>query len=659
MSRSHWAIYLLAVVICTAAVGLHYWRRETAVRGRHVLVALRAGAGALILLLLFDPRMPAPHLSPGGADRQVLIDGSLSMGLPVAPGTRRTRWEAAVADARRSDAGGRVLVFGARPLAVRADSLRDLMPQEGASRLLPALQAAAEAGVHRVTVLTDGELDDAEEVARWLPRLGIDADYRTVGEPLPDRALDELSVPPWAESGKPIQIRFGISAVGAVRDSVRLAVRQGDHLLATSTVPAPGPGRLASGTVRVTPEASPGGGFVRLDVAIQGTDAASADDERSRYIYVSEEPAGVALISFRPDWEPRFLEPVLRQSLGLPVHGFLRTHAGRYVRIGGGEEAGHPATDAEVRRVVAAADLVVLHGMDGSAPAWALNTLKDAHRLLVFPGQSIGNLPFPISLRSPVADDWYASPAVPPSPVAALLAGVDVQDVPPLLTVRPASAPAGAWAPLRVTRGRNGAPAPLLLAGETEGRRWAVALGEGYWRWAFRGDAARQTYARLWGAVAGWLVGEQASVGLAAVRPVDRVIPRGATPRWLAAGLHADSLAVRLTAGDRIAGDTVSALRGDTLRTGALAPGHYAYHLRAFAGGKVVGAGDGEITVESYTPEFSRPVAGIQQIRAAGTPLQAEPALPSRPLHSTWLPYALLVLLLSLEWILRRGWGLR
>ncbi|HEY8484546.1 MAG TPA: hypothetical protein VIL13_08040 [Longimicrobiales bacterium] len=664
-----WALVALAAAAALVVVSYLYRRREAPGRGRALLAALRWAALSLLILMLFDPSFPVPEVQASGDTRtRVLVDGSLSMALPVGPGEAASRWERAREEARR--VGGSVLLFGDAPRLVAPDSLVALQPGAGSSRLLPALAAASEAGVRRVVVLSDGGIEDAAEVARALPELGLDVEIRpVVAAEVTNRALAEVEAPEWAEAGKPLEIRVGVTAVGpAAGDSVAVLLRQGEKVLTRARVATPPPGRVATATLRVTPEV-PGAGagkrsaLVRYDIALEGGDAAADDDERSVYVLVSDEPVGVALVSLRPDWEPRFLQPVLEQSLGLPVKGYLRTRQGTYVRLGTGLDAGRRAGEDEVRAAVAAADLVVLHGLEAGSPAWAQEAARNARRVLIFPADGASSLDLPVPILPLAPGDWYASGDVPASPVAPLLTGVKVEQMPPLQGLRPVPRTAGAWAPLHAMRGRRGLPSPIALAGETNGRRWAVALGVGYWQWAFRGGEAREAYRRLWGAIGGWLVQEDRELVAAAVRPARRVAPRGEPLHWLARGLNADSVALRISdAKGAVALDTVVAVtQGDTATTPALPPGHYRYQARAFAGGREVAQAEGPFTVESYSPDFTRPtvaLAGREGGRAAGT-LGAAGPHSGRPLRASPLPYLLLVLLLSTEWVLRRRWGLR
>src|SRR5690606_6302793 len=122
-------------------------------------------------------------------------------------------------------------------------------------------------------------------------------------------------------------------------DSARLVVRQDGRVLAEAALLAPPTGRTATARLQVRPVSPGEPGYVRLDVALEPGDVVPADDQRSLALFISPDPAGVAVISLQPDWEPRFLLPVLERSLGLPARGFLRI-GGEWVRLAEGAEAG-------------------------------------------------------------------------------------------------------------------------------------------------------------------------------------------------------------------------------------------------------------------------------------------------------------------------------
>jgi hypothetical protein len=711
MALSAWLLYASIVAAVFLAALLHHRRHEPAGRGRRALPAVRATALALLILLVFDPTLPGPRAA--GAPAVALVDASLSMRLPSPDGT--TRWD----EARRAVAAldpDRILTFGAgeaRPVT----SLDHVLPDQPSSRLGPALRSALEAGGARVVVVTDGALDDVAEAARLAAANPVRVQIHRVGRASSGNlGLVELEAPSWARVGEEVEIRVAVGRIGGpVPDSVSVALVRGEGEVARARLPTPSEGHLAAASLRFTPRVG-SDAPVRLEARIEGGDAEPADDARSVYMMIGEEPAGLVLVSFAPDQEPRFLQPVLERALGLPATGWLAPAPGHYLRLGTGLDAGTAATETQVRQAVTGADLLVLHGMDDRAPAWARAAAASARRLLIFPRSSLDALP--LTLEPPRSGDWYPDPDLPASPAAALIAAAGSAGAPPLSAIRGARPPPGWWAPLNALEGRRGEPLPVLVAGLTGERRVAVALADGYWRWAFAEERGRDLYHAFWAGVAGWLMEGDDGPGHDLVRPQRRAAPRGQPLRWVVPH-DADSLRITLHPLEDGGGGAAlidppaeaTAAPGAPLDTVVVAadglavqtpprPGHYRYEARAFSAGGVEALGTGELTVERYSPEFTRPARPLGALAgggdptgtarapgdggpvASGAPGQVEGAAeadaievregagvgaasgavgraPGRPLRSSPWPWAAVVTLLCAEWALRRRWGLR
>lgn len=662
MDAISWAAFALIAAAALVLVRYIYQRREPPGRGRTVLTALRWGALTLLILLLFDPELPVVGHAAGGERTQVVIDGSLSMRAPIAESGSGTRWDEARAEARRLAGSGDVLVFGEVPRRMSTDELEERAPEAPTSRLYPALRAASESGARRVVVITDGGVEDAAEVSRMLPRLGLDVEFRMVGgEAAPGNwALAEVRHADWVEEGADFEIEVGVVGTGEAGEPLRVRLFEGDRALAEAAIESPGEGRVATARLSLVPEAPEGGGLVRYDVVLEADDAIADDNRRTVYLHVGERPGGVVIVSFRPDWEPRFLQPVLEQALGLPVRGYLHVASDRFVRLGAGVGAGQAVDASAVRSAVEDAELLVLHGLGDDSPGWAREAASTASRVLVFPAEDAGALDLPVRLGAPAPGEWYAT-AAQSSPVAPLLATIESTVLPPLTGLRPVVSAGRGWSALEASPMRRaGGGSPVVVADEEGGRRWAVATANGFWRWAFRGGESRQAYRRLWAAVGGWLIEDEPTLAGDAVRPEGRVLERGRAPRWVAPGLAPDSMAIQVVAedGTLVADTVVDHIQGESATIDALPPGHYRYTVTAYAGETVAGRGEGVLSVEAYSAEYARAgvtLSGFSGRREAGSALP----MPGRPLHTTPWPYLLLVGLVSAEWVLRRRWGLR
>ncbi len=367
---------------------------------------------------------------------------------------------------------------------------------------------------------------------------------------------------------------------------------------------------------------------------------------------MGDEGGGVVLVALEPGWDARFLLPTLEAATGLPARAYLAAGEAGFVRAG--EDAGRIPASA-VAAAARGAELLVLLGAGPGAPEWARDLVAAGPPLIVLP--SAAGAPAELAVAGPAAPgaEWYVSGDPPASPLAIALDAVEEDSLPPLSGLRPVapSAPPHVVA-LTARRARRGAATPVLLIGERGRGRWAALLGDGSWRWSLRGGRARAAYRQTWAAVAGWLLASAPVPADEPIRPVERVVARGAPVRWLVRG-EADSLSVELAPAEGADSTLTLAapVAGGVADIGPLPPGHYAYRARAPGAGP--GAVEGVFTVESYTREFARPRAELEPVRAAGERLVAG----SRPLHATPFAYVLLLALLAAEWILRRREGLR
>lgn len=588
MDLTAWGAYLSIAAALIVAALLHYRYREPEGRGRRFLALLRGLALAGVVLLLFNPLVPAAR--SGSPAVLAVVDGSRSMAMPDTAGA--TAWTAAWGAVAAMDAD-RVMVVGDERLETARSGttgLSDATPGRLHSRLGPALRAAAESGAERVVLVTDGAADDPAEVRRLLEGTpGVE--LRRVGGPRTfNGGLTRMEAPAWARTGDTVRVSVTVGRVGVGGpDTMAVALREGERELARRSVATPPPGREATVEIPFTaPRSAPAP--IRLDAVLLDGGSVTDDDRRSAYLRVAESPAGVAVVSLAAGQEPRFLIPVLGRATGLPVRGWAAVTEGRWVRLGAGSEAGRVDEADAVRRAVDRADVVVLHGLGGDAPEWAAAAVGSADRVLVFPTDDAPGLPFdPGPAREA---DWYVTDAVPASPVAPLLAGAATSGLPPLTALR-TPAVAEFWAPLMARAGRRGEALPVLLAGRDGERRVAVALGVGYWRWAFSGGDGRAVYERFWAAVAGWLVEAES-----------------AAPSAPASGSDSGSV-----------------------------------------------SDGGEEAVSGYSAELTRPV--VLETTGSGGEWGAGSRVVRRPLRSTPWGYLAVVVLLSMEWVLRRRWGLR
>lgn len=594
----------LAILPAFAVGGVAYLWAERLGRKGAGLAFLRGSAGALLALLLLD--LTCARVGPA-ARPLVLLDGSLSMvaagGHGVAARDSAARW-------------GEIRYFGADPTG------SDSSPAFGRSPLRPALIAAM-AQDRPVIVVTDGAIDDAGDLpADLLARASVRLFPR---DSIADAAVLRVDAPAQVTLGDTLEAEVTFAAFGAsaAKGSLELLGPRGERLLSRPVPLGSGEGRL---TLQIGTRAlGPGDHLLTIRVSAVG-DREPRDDARQFLVRVTPLP-GAVLLAAPPDWDAHALYTTLRDVAALPVKGFVRLGPAGWRSMDGLRRV--PAE--EVARAARGAVLLVVKGAPDVVPAGV-----HPRGLWRWPSGEGG--------ESVLEGDWYLVPPAGISPLTGALGGVDAESLPPLARLTPVEPGPRDWVGLSAQLGRRGAPRPVIVGRDSAGMRVLAVTGDGLWRWAFRPGTGEEAYREIVAASVDWLLGGiDSATGIA--RPVRRVVPLGAPIQFERTDTARIGPAILSLSSD-------SGSRTDTLVfDGAgkaelrLPPGRYAYR---FAGG-----GQGVVAVDRWSAEFL-PRGASLGARAAG------PAAGSTntALRDAWWVYALIVILLALEWWWRRKLGL-
>lgn len=596
-------LWLLALAIGVALAGVQYGRPEggaTAVALRPA--ALRAAAVAIVAAALLD----AP-LRPARTPRPIIaLDASASW----LRGETDSTWAAIRARARAAP-GDSLLLFGD---SVRAGNPPTLPSDHGSSSR--ALVDRAVAQGRPVRIFTDGELSDGDALA-GLPRGSeIVVPPRT---PRRDAAVVMLEAPRIAVGGDTLDVRVAVRAGALPLPRVQVALLFGDRPLASAGIDGLEAWGERTLTIRVVPPGAEGASLLRAVTTVEG-DAEPRNDTLSAAIDLSRAATAV-FVSTSPDQDARFALTVLRGALALPTRAYLRVAPAEWRREGTLVRA----PEAEVRDAFRDAPLAILHG-DTAVFGAPRRVTRGALALMV---------------PQRVADgDWYAV-AAPPSPIAVRLPfdSLAPLDVSPHL-------PPGDWIGLETARGRRAERRPAI-AGVERPRRVVTIAASGLWRWRFRGGAGSGAYAALWGGIFDWLAAERRDVRAAV--PEESAFRAGDPVRWRRGSVGDSVVRVTLSRRDDPAAVDSLTLRfpgGATLaESPALAPG--IYEARASGGRSLV--------VVNPSREWLpvRPSVGAGSVGTAAVAGDA-PRLRALP----WV-YAVALVLLCAEWLLRRHLGLR
>lgn len=619
--------WILALALGLAAAWLAYGRVGTLARARAIMLgALRALAVTLVAAILFG----APSAPPRPATPLVAIDVSASSRRAVGDENSVIKvWRGRLAEAAKRDAPG------AEAFVIVGDSIRDISASDIAalrsddqgSRVRAAVDRAASLG-RPLVLLTDGEVDDAESLAEApagsLVRVLANA-------PRTDGAIADMAVPANATAGDTITVAATVTAgASATPDAQLRVVIDG---IAPVVLPVPALGALTSTRITTT-IALPRGArsaLVRSVLLVPG-DAEPRNDTLSSTIDIGDRPSAV-FVSTAPDLDVREALVVLRGALNVPTRAFLRLAPGVW-RVEGSLA---PISEDDVKTQAGAAGMLIVHGDTAWRPRTAARSATGA-RALWIPAP-----PTAIARAGEVArtPEWYAS-GVPASPLAAALAGLPLDSLPPLTLAGPAR---GTMPVLTAQLGKRGDAVPAIAARMENGVRTVVVSGSGYAGWALRGGRSAEAFGALWGAIFDWLAAGRGDVR--AARPMSSLMRAGDPVAWRRGGV--DSIVtVRLSRrGDRDVDSLTLRFTGASFETTSPALAAGVYDVQAEGGASV-------LVVNASREWVPRAPTVRDGVLSRGALSSDAPRLAD----AGW-PFVLALLLLCGEWIGRRAGGYR
>lgn len=595
-------IWLFAAAAGSALAVLQY--RFGGATGATVPRALRALAVTIVLALLLD--------APGGPARRARPYAALDASASWLSSGDTTLWKRAV---RSADS------VGSDTLLLVGDSLRagtaPAEPGDRGTRVAPLVERALGAGRAAVFV-TDGRVDDPERLA------DLPSGSRIVtleGASRLDAAVVSVDGPAAAVVGDTVEFTAVIASGGAGSHMGKIALVQGGATLVAAAVDSLAPYTERAVRLRTQVGGAPGPRLLRLVLATDG-DALPVNDTLSFALDVAR-GASAVFVSSAPDEDARYALAVLRGTLAVPTRGYFRVAPGRWVQDG----SLNVVSEDEVRRSLADAPLAVLHGdtaIFGPPRAFTRGALA-----LIAPSAQ-------------TTDEYYAVGA-PPSPLLAPLGGLPWDSLPP---VEPGAAPRDAeWVAVMSRRARRMDERPLV-SGSSNPRRVVIVTAAGLWHWKFRGGRSADAFTALWGSIFDWLTGD--ATDARAAHPAAAWARSGESVRWRRGGVRdsVTTVVLRSTTTKRV--DTLQLrFAGETgiADTPPLAPGVYETHTAG---------GDGLLAVNASAEWLPR--RPMVRSGAVGSAPAADRAPRARTL---WWMYALAIIALCAEWVLRRKVGLR
>ena len=654
------ALVLTGLVICAGLFSFWvYSRMEIAISSWKSLAILRFLTLSMVLLLIWDPNIPVARTEIGQDTVWVLLDGSQSM-RPTDQSRPGLLEEVMERLTEMEEMPLRIMLFGERPRFVSADSVESIDFRDELSTLGPALVSAAEAGASDVLVLSDFRINDVETLDSYSQTYGLDVKFERLDMERRNVGVEDFMVFRNDPLEETVTAQASIFSEGLQEDeSITIEIFEEENLVVSEEVNPISIGNTLMFEVElpINHEAS---GLLeyRISLGILEDDF-SLDNQKSTFIDMRFSDKEIVFLSMKPDWEPRFLLPVLSEVSGLSFEGFLSLGDDQFLSMNDIEGDESIVTESRVKRAVAASRILIVHGLAGDSPDWVVDALDNSSSTIAFIEDGTAASKMGVSTQQSIVEgEWYLESSLKPSPLASTLSGIDLTSLAPLNAVLPMLDPNSHLRPIEFRRnGLGQIQAPLIL-NESDDSKQALVLASGFWRWSSRGGNSREVYRRLWSGVLGWLMASEVASNRRLVEPEVRVWSENDQSRWSAWGLANNSIHLMIYKDEKLVQDTTVIVNPESqFFINGLGLGSYSYRADDINSGDLLGSG--RFKVENHSLEWFRVPRDLVDIYSDLPSSTAIGSGFSRPLHTYIIPYLLIIIFLSIEWIGRRQRGLR
>lgn len=324
ISFRFWIPVMTAVLVAVAYIAYHRTTPEVPGRLRWLLVGLRTGAFLLLMIVLLDPRYVRTVAHDEPAKVVAAVDRSASMALPVSgwdAGEADSRFATALDLERRLErevrrAGGEYerVYFSKELLAAPGDTVDADGQGTDIITTMEQIRRRNE-GEHLVGVVLFSDGVETEE--RIVRRAAPDVPVFAVG--LGDTAAPEdvrirdVDYNPIVRVPSQTSIRADLSYTGQREKRVRLELREGNRVVfAKDTVMTPAAPELTQEIpVRFVEE---GRRAFDLSVEVVGRDIEPENNRREIVIEAEKAQAKIVIVDMHPEWELHFLTEFLKRD---------------------------------------------------------------------------------------------------------------------------------------------------------------------------------------------------------------------------------------------------------------------------------------------------------------------------------------------------------
>lgn len=343
---SGWPLWLLYALIALGAVlvaaALLWKRRSLSWWKLGLLGTLQAAMLALVLLIIWQPALVNERLLRGENAVAVMLDTSSSMALTDGTSTRMAQAQALLTPAGLAELGETytILPYGFADGAAPLPSFTEL-PEPGAASvlgqsILQTLRQASSASLGAVILVSDGA-DNSGAIApnelNEIAAFGVPIHSVGIGREaiLEDLELEEVDLPAKALAGTTLAARINIRHDQG--GTARVKVYDGDRFLTTTEVELDPEQTFTTAFIDIE-VAEPGQLDLRFTLDPINGERNLANNTRARVVDVPEGKYRILYIEGEPRWEYKFMQRALLEDPSIQLATLLKVTPNKYYRQG-------------------------------------------------------------------------------------------------------------------------------------------------------------------------------------------------------------------------------------------------------------------------------------------------------------------------------------
>lgn len=259
MNSSFWTFFLLLIIFTFVAYLSYSKMRSSNRKGWQALLTLRLTIFGILLLLVADLNFSQNLILRKVPEIRIYFDNSVSVAHhpSLSPDVLRIGYEEIVAAVQKKsvESPGDVLIklhsFGSevRDLSSVIDNIDFLEPSTNLSAIFEKEEEGfTDSYLSGIILVTDGQVTSGIKPTNVDPGLEVPIHVVGVGEltPMVDIHLERIKAPTVAVRGEQVTVEAIVSAVGDFHEKVHVTLRKAKEVLGTKTITISGDGSLRS-----------------------------------------------------------------------------------------------------------------------------------------------------------------------------------------------------------------------------------------------------------------------------------------------------------------------------------------------------------------------------------------------------------------------------